>query len=77
MLLDALGEVGGHAQRVWQHQSRLVEGFTKRYGVYTLVWYKVHAPMESAIARGKAIQNWKGAWKIAIIEKSNSHWRDL
>ncbi len=63
--------------RVWQHQRHLVEGFTKRYGVQTLVWYEVHATMESAIAREKAIKNWKRAWKIALIEKSNSQWRDL
>jgi putative endonuclease len=63
--------------RVWQHQRHLVEGFTKRYGVQTQVWYEVHATMESAIAREKAIKNWKRAWKIALIEKSNSQWRDL
>ena len=63
--------------RVWQHQRHLVEGFTKRYGVQTLVWYEVHATMESAIEREKAIKNWKRAWKIALIEKSNSQWRDL
>ena len=63
--------------RVWQHQRHLVEWFTKRYGVQTLVWYEVHATMESAIEREKAIKNWKRAWKIALIEKSNSQWRDL
>ena len=65
------------AQRVWQHKSDLVEGFTKRYGVHTLVWYEVHATMESAIAREKAIKEWKRAWKMALIEKSNPQWRDL
>jgi putative endonuclease len=65
------------AQRVWQHKSNLTEGFTKRYGVHTLVWYEVHATMESAIAREKAIKEWKLAWKIALIEKSNPEWRDL
>ncbi len=71
-----MGVTSDLAQRVWQHQSRLVEGFTKRYGVHILVWYEVHATMESAIAREKAIKNWKRAWKIALIEKSNSQWRD-
>jgi putative endonuclease len=33
--------------------------------------------MESAIAREKAIKEWKLAWKIALIEKSNPEWRDL
>ena len=72
-----VGVTSNLVQRVWQHQSDLVEGFTKRYGVHTLVWYEVHTTMESAIAREKAIKNWKRAWKIALIEKSNSQWRDL
>ena len=65
------------ARRVWQHKSDLVEGFTKRYGVHTLVWYEVHDTMESAIAREKAIKEWKRAWKLALIEKVNAQWRDL
>ena len=72
-----MGVTSNPVLRVWQHQSHLVEGLTKRYGVHTLVWYEVHATMGSAIAREKAIKNWKRAWKIALIEKSNSQWRDL
>ncbi len=67
-----VGVTSNLALRVWQHQSHLIEGFTKRYGVHTLVWYEVHATMESAIAKEKAIENWRRAWKIALIEKSNS-----
>jgi len=33
--------------------------------------------MESAIAREKAIKEWKRAWKVAMIEKANPYWRDL
>ncbi len=64
-------------QRVWQHKSDLVEGFTSRYGVHTLIGYEVHAAMEPAIAREKAIKEWKRAWKIALIEASNPQWHDL
>ena len=72
-----MGVTSNLALRVWQHQSQLVEGFTKRYGVHTLACYEVHATLESALAREKAIKNWKQAWKIALIEKSNSQWHDL
>ena len=72
-----MGVTSQLTQRVWQHKSHLVEGFTKRYGVHTLVWYEVHATMESAIAREKAIKEWKRAWKITLIEKSSRQWRDL
>ncbi|MBM3942446.1 MAG: GIY-YIG nuclease family protein [SAR202 cluster bacterium] len=64
-------------QRVWQHKSDLSEGFTKQYGVHLLVWYEVHPTMESAITREKAIKGWKRVWKLALIEGSNSAWRDL
>ena len=42
-----------------------------------LVWFEAHPFMESAIAREKAIKEWKRAWKIAMIEKANPYWRDL
>jgi len=64
-------------QRVWQHKNDVVEGFTKRYGVHTLVWFEVHETMASAIAREKAIKEWKRAWKVELIEKNNRTWRDL
>jgi putative endonuclease len=64
-------------KRVWQHKNNIVEGFTKRYGVHRLVWYETGASMEAAIAREKAIKEWKRAWKIQLIENSNADWRDL
>lgn len=64
-------------QRVWQHKNDVVEGFTKRYQVHTLVWFEVHETMASAIAREKAIKEWKRAWKVELIEKNNPTWRDL
>jgi len=33
--------------------------------------------METAIAREKAIKEWKRAWKIRLIEEKNPDWRDL
>ncbi len=64
-------------KRVWEHKNNLVEGFTNKYGVHTLVWYELHNTMDSAIQREKAIKNWKRAWKLKVIEKMNSHWHDL
>jgi putative endonuclease len=66
-----LGVTSNLIQRVWQHENDLVDGFTKRYGVHSLVWYEVHGNMPTAIAREKAIKQWKRAWKIELIETSN------
>lgn len=72
-----IGVTSNLVNRVWQHQQGLVEGFTKRYHVHTLVWYEVHANMGAAIAREKAMKEWKRAWKLALIERENPSWRDL
>jgi putative endonuclease len=63
--------------RVWQHKSDLVEGFTKRYAVHTLVWFEMHADVQAAITREKAIKSWKRAWEIRLIESTNPQWHDL
>ena len=72
-----LGVTSNLVQRIWQHKNDFVEGFTKRYGVHTLVWFEGHESMESAIAREKAIKEWKRVWKVELIEKGNPPWRDL
>jgi len=33
--------------------------------------------MQSAIAREKAIKEWKRAWKVELIERTNPQWQDL
>ena len=72
-----VGVTSNLVQRIWQHKNDYVEGFTKRYGVHTLVWFEAHESMESAIAREKAIKEWKRVWKVELIEKGNPPWRDL
>lgn len=55
----------------------MVPGFTRYHGVHRLMCYEAHDTMEGAITREKAIKGWKRAWKIELIEKFNSQWRDL
>ena len=72
-----IGVTSDLVQRVWEHKSDLVEGFTKRYGVHTLVWYEAHDTMYSAISREKAMKKWNRAWKVRLIEERNPRWLDL
>ena len=71
------GATSNLIQRVYQHKSDLVEGFSKKYGLHTLVYYELHESMETAITREKQIKKWKRQWKIELIEKSNPEWADL
>ncbi|MEJ2440881.1 MAG: GIY-YIG nuclease family protein [Gammaproteobacteria bacterium] len=72
-----VGVTSNLVKRVWEHKNHLVEGFTRKYGVTTLVWFEAHETMESAIQREKAIKNWKRAWKMNLIARMNPLWRDL
>jgi putative endonuclease len=72
-----VGVTSDLAGRVSEHKENVVEGFTRRYGVQTLVWYEPHDSMDSAIKREKAIKEWKRRWKLALIEEDNPTWRDL
>ena len=63
--------------RVWQHRNEVVDGFSKRYGVHTLVWYDPHETMESAILREKQLKAGSRARKLGLIEAMNPDWQDL
>jgi len=64
-------------QRVWQHKSRTIAGFTKKYNCDKLVWFQVAEEIESAIAREKQIKSWSRKKKEVIINELNPQWRDL
>ena len=72
-----VGVTSDLVQRVYQHRSDAVEGFTQKFQVHTLAWYELHETMESAIVREKQIKKWNRKWKLRIIEEFNPSWRDL
>ncbi|MGN6621481.1 MAG: GIY-YIG nuclease family protein, partial [Sphingomonas sp.] len=51
--------------------------FCREYGFDKLVYIEAADAIEDAIAREKAIKKWRRAWKIELIERDNSDWRDL
>ncbi len=72
-----VGVTNDLVRRVFEHNSDVIEGFTKKYGVKTLVWFERTDSIEAAIEREKQIKSWNRAWKIELIEKTNRTWRDL
>lgn len=64
-------------KRIWQHRADAVPGFTKQYGVKSLVWHEQHETRGSALLRERQIKKWNRKWKLELIEKTNPAWRDL
>lgn len=72
-----IGVTSDLVKRGWEHREHVVDGFTKRYGVDLLVYFEMHDSMEAAIWREKCLKKWRREWKLDLIEKENSTWRDL
>ena len=72
-----VGVTSNLVQRVWQHKQEQADGFTKRHGLKSLVWYEQHEDVQEAILREKQIKNWNRLWKIELIESGNPEWNDL
>jgi putative endonuclease len=41
------------------------------------VYYEVTSDVNSAITREKQMKKWKRQWKVELIEKGNTEWKDL
>ncbi|TAL39896.1 MAG: GIY-YIG nuclease family protein [Alphaproteobacteria bacterium] len=63
--------------RSFEHKTKAVDSFTKKYRVSILVHYEILGDPASALHREKCIKEWKREWKIKLIEQHNPHWRDL
>ena len=72
-----IGVTSNLIQRIWQHKNNLVEGFSEKYGVHSLVYYELHEQMLAAIGREKQLKRWNRQWKVNLIEKANPMWKDL
>ena len=72
-----IGVTSNLTQRLAQHQSESIGGFTTKYHVHKLVYFEVHGSMESAITREKQLKGGSREDKLKLIEKSNPGFQDL
>ena len=64
-------------RRVYEHKNKLFDGFTKKYELNKLVYYKVYDNIETAIAREKQLKGGSRKRKLDLINKFNKQWEDL
>ncbi|NPD47938.1 MULTISPECIES: GIY-YIG nuclease family protein [unclassified Lentimicrobium] len=64
--------------RVKKHKDKFYQkSFTAKYNINKLVYFEIHADMESAIKREKQIKGGSRLKKVVLIEKSNPERKDL
>ncbi len=64
-------------RRVYEHKSKLLEGFTKKYNITKLVYYEIFEDASTAISREKQIKAGSRQKKIDLVNSFNQEWKDL
>ena len=53
-----IGVTSNLIQRIWRHKNKVVDGFTKKYGLTRLIYFEHHENVDSAIRREKRLKEW-------------------
>jgi putative endonuclease len=72
-----IGMTNDLGRRAYEHREGLIEGFTKRYGIKTLVYFETFATAADAIQRETRLKKYPRAWKVNLILRDNPGWCDL
>ncbi len=72
-----IGVTSNLIKRIWEHKEKVVEGFTQKYNVNSLVYYEIFDTAEEAIKREKRLKRWPREWKIKSVNAFNPEWNDL
>jgi len=64
-------------KRVGQHKDKEFQGFTSRYNVDKLVYFKAFIHAKDAIAEEKRIKAGSRVQKIKLVRSKNRQWEDL
>ena len=72
-----IGVTNDLERRMFEHKRKLIDGFSKKYGLTKLVYFESYQYVNDAIKREKNMKKWKRQLKIDLIEKENFSWVDL
>lgn len=64
-------------RRIYEHKSKLVRGFTKKYNVNKLVFYEETRDVIAALTREKEIKKWRREKENQLVNRINPAWKDL
>ena len=72
-----VGVTNDLTRRVYEHQNKLVKGFTEKYNVNKLVYYEQTSNVITALNREKEIKKWRREKKNSLVLQLNPGWDDL
>ncbi len=64
-------------KRIYEHRQKYVDGFTKRYDIYKLVYFEEYSDVRNALEREKQIKDYRREKKFDLIRKENPQFEEL
>ncbi len=72
-----IGITSNIIKRLWEHQNKVVKGFTEKYNITKLIHFEEYSDPENAILREKQLKNWSRTKKLSLIKKTNPNFEEL
>jgi putative endonuclease len=72
-----IGSTSDLAKRIKEHKDKVVEGFTKRYNIDTLVYVESYETEYDARYREKQLKKWSRRKKLDLIASQNPKFEDI
>ena len=72
-----VGVTNNLERRIYEHENKLIKGFTEKYNVNKLVYFEETQDVNAAIEREKEIKKWRREKKNQLVNLMNPKWDDL
>lgn len=56
---------------MYEHKNKLVEGFTKRYNLWKLIYYEEYSDIRDALNREKQVKDYRRDKKLLQVKTNN------
>lgn len=64
-------------RRVYEHKNKLVDGFTKKYNIWKLVYYETFNDIKDALEREKKLKDYRREKKLSLITEMNPGLKEI
>lgn len=64
-------------RRTYEHKNKLIEGFTKKYNIWKLVYFEEYNNIGTALSREKQLKDFRREKKLNLIIQLNPNLKEL
>ena len=71
------GVTNNLTRRIYEHKNKLVEGFTKKYNLWKLIYFEDYQDVRDALEREKQIKDFRREKKFHLITSINPQFKEI